>query len=93
MRHIQRVLDSIGGVRKNVDGTDSIEWVWDVVERSSNGQEFGIIRHKKASSAPVVVKVAIPPDLPSEYHLKVVGEGDQSICDNGKHIWVISGSL
>jgi hypothetical protein len=93
MRCVQRVPDSISGIRENVYGMDSIEWVWDVVEHGNYSQEFGIIRHGETGSTPVVVKVAIPPNLPSCNSLEIIGGGGQSICDNGKHIRAVSGSL
>jgi hypothetical protein len=64
VRHIQRIPDGVSGVREDMDGTNSIEWVWDVIEHSSYGQEFGIIRCGETSSTPVIMKMAIPPDLP-----------------------------
>jgi hypothetical protein len=76
-----------------MDGMNSIEWVWDVIKHSSNGQEFSIIRHGETSSTSVIMKMAIPPDPPSRYCLKIIGGGGQSIHDNGKHILVISSSL
>jgi hypothetical protein len=76
VRHIQRVPDGVSGVREDMDSTNSIKWVWDVVEHGSNGQEFSIIRCGETSSTLVIMKLAVPPDPPSGYHLKVVGGGD-----------------